>query len=371
MWGRESLVSLSGRIKSRRVHVGDLAAPSAGGSLRSLPVFGGGGASTVAVSITLAVNARYPLEMTWAAIEIVLVAARLAMLSVPRKTIADDAPPADKWSSVLDVAGAASVGFGAAIAIGSGSLLGSSLGLLSAAAFAGETSIRHVARASLVAATICVACLPSIMVCVTSAQLGLQVAAVLLALFAARMAQLATGLRALIVNTQRAERDSDYQARHDRLTGLLNRAGLERELDLMRRDQPRSGFTLYFVDLDGFKQVNDRLGHDAGDRLLRAVAEQLLDLAATRDIVARLGGDEFILISSLGMVQPEEFAAAILAAVRKAREKLSIPIAVTASVGISHTLIDSSDLTDLMSAADVELYKAKRTGGDRWAKMSN
>lgn len=335
---------------------------------RSLPVFTGGGISTVALSVTLALNLRQPALIVWAVVEIVLFIARLleAALGNGSRAKPPVVPPA-----TIEVVSALSIGLGTTAAILSGSALASGLGWIAAAAFAGETSHRNLAHPRLAIVLIGAGCLPQVTLGLLSGITLLNIAGALLALFSVTMIQSSIALHRLIETSVRAGRDSDYQARHDRLTGLLNRTGLERELELMRRDQPRADLTLFFVDLDRFKQVNDTLGHAMGDRLLRAVAEQLLELAGTRNIVARFGGDEFVLVASLGLVRDNEFGAAILSAIRKACIQTDLTIEISASIGISRITGEETDLDEFLRTADAKLYEAKRSGGGRWTSEAS
>jgi diguanylate cyclase (GGDEF)-like protein len=164
----------------------------------------------------------------------------------------------------------------------------------------------------------------------------------------------------------RAERENDHRARHDPMTGLLNRAGLEREIDLMHSEHPDANLTLFFVDLDGFKLINDTFGHGKGDRMLRLVADRLLALSGSSDIVARIGGDEFVIITALQYVDAIEFGAAILSAVKGAGVLLDTDDArIGASVGVAQTRDHGSDLSTMLLAADMALYGAKRMGGSK------
>ena len=159
----------------------------------------------------------------------------------------------------------------------------------------------------------------------------------------------------------------DHLAQYDDLTGLANRAllrdRLERALAAARRH--RSEVAVMILDLDGFKAVNDTLGHAAGDRLLRAVAERLRSRVRETDTVARLGGDEFALvIENLG--RPEH--AALVA--RKLLDALEAPIRVDgqearvgASIGAALYPRDAEDPAVLLRLADAAMYAAKAAGG--------
>ncbi|WP_230583244.1 diguanylate cyclase domain-containing protein, partial [Piscirickettsia salmonis] len=108
-------------------------------------------------------------------------------------------------------------------------------------------------------------------------------------------------LRRILVSTMLAERENERQARQDSLTGLLNRYGLLRALDLAvgRGSQGKAEFAVLYLDLDGFKSVNDTYGHGAGDTLLKQVSERLLALKPPGAEAGRIGGDEFVLLMRL------------------------------------------------------------------------
>jgi len=157
-----------------------------------------------------------------------------------------------------------------------------------------------------------------------------------------------------------------FMAHHDALTGLSNRLLFHERLEEASEQRRRrnDGVALLCLDLDHFKQVNDTLGHPAGDALLKAVAERLLACVRDGDVVARLGGDEFAILQR-GVNQPEH--ATVLA--QRMIEALSAPydlggdrIVVGASVGIVIANPDLSSADLLMRSADIALYQAKGNG---------
>ena len=105
-----------------------------------------------------------------------------------------------------------------------------------------------------------------------------------------------------------AKEQAQAAALHDRLTGLANRAHLDQHLGqaLARSRRTGRGLALLLIDLDGFKTVNDTRGHGVGDRLLRCVAQRLLDQVRETDLVARYGGDEFVVVAELGGLRPRD-----------------------------------------------------------------
>ena len=168
----------------------------------------------------------------------------------------------------------------------------------------------------------------------------------------------------------RAERLS-HLANHDELTGLVNRAAFHDVADkaLRRAKRIQTRAALLFVDLDGLKTVNDTLGHEEGDELLRAVARRLERAAREVDTVARLGGDEFAVL--LENVQDElEAAAAAGRMVRAIAQPLALggakPRVVTASIGIAMQSNPEDTGAQLLRAADAAMYRAKGRGGNRY-----
>jgi diguanylate cyclase (GGDEF)-like protein len=157
-----------------------------------------------------------------------------------------------------------------------------------------------------------------------------------------------------------------FLALHDPLTGLPNRINLTEKIGLALAKLPeRTGaLAMYCVGLDRFKDINDTMGHETGDALIRAVAERLRALAGPDDIVARLGGDEFVVLQTN---LPAEDGA--LRFGRTIVEDLARPFAiqghevgVTASVGIAVAPRNGSDAARLMKAADLALYRSKTSG---------
>ncbi len=156
-----------------------------------------------------------------------------------------------------------------------------------------------------------------------------------------------------------------FMAHHDTLTGLPNRAHLTRRIEDALRDIPLAGpFAVHYLDLDRFKEVNDTLGHAAGDRLLRLAGRRLKKCVRASDIVARLGGDEFAVIQ-FGIGEDNEAGELAARIVRS----LSTPYRVGAhyanvgaSVGIAVAPRDGCDVQALIKNADIALYEAKAGG---------
>jgi diguanylate cyclase (GGDEF)-like protein len=165
---------------------------------------------------------------------------------------------------------------------------------------------------------------------------------------------------------QRADERIRFLAHHDAMTGLPNRNRLVERLQesLAAGATEQRCVALHYVDLDRFKDVNDTLGHDAGDSLIVTTAQHLRALAGPKDLVARLGGDEFAVLQTdlAGRSDAERLAARIMAAFVKPFLLNGHENAVTASVGVAVAPDDGNDATRLMKCADLALYRSKADG---------
>ncbi len=173
-----------------------------------------------------------------------------------------------------------------------------------------------------------------------------------------------------VTSMKQAEASLVHQARSDALTGLANRLNFREATTrgLARIERHPGMIGVLFLDLDGFKVVNDTMGHGAGDRVLQIVAERLRLVIRREDLVARLGGDEFAVL--LGELRNESEAAA---SARRILEALEAPIEIngtlaTISSGVGIAVTTSGQMTpdELIHQADIALYQAKRTGRGRW-----
>ena len=160
-----------------------------------------------------------------------------------------------------------------------------------------------------------------------------------------------------------------YDALHCPLTGLPNRSLLRQRLEELLAESRPAGtqVSLMFLDLDGFKRVNDSLGHDAGDQLLVSVAERLRAVVRESDLIARLGGDEFAVLlddrSEVGAA--ERVAERVLQAFDPPFVLPARDITLTASIGIAHRRAEGDGARDLLRNADLAMYAAKTSGKGR------
>ncbi|MCB1635620.1 MAG: GGDEF domain-containing protein, partial [Xanthomonadales bacterium] len=166
------------------------------------------------------------------------------------------------------------------------------------------------------------------------------------------------------------------EAREDPLTGLANRRQLRTHLQqVIPALQQRQGEALMlFLDLDRFKPINDALGHEAGDLLLRQVAIELQQIAAALplgvdELLARLGGDEFLLWleGPNAMSRALQLAQALQPRLQRLGQSLPEPMPLSASIGLARYPTHGERAIELLRAADLAMYRAKRAGGARLA----
>jgi diguanylate cyclase (GGDEF)-like protein len=156
------------------------------------------------------------------------------------------------------------------------------------------------------------------------------------------------------------------QAERDPLTGLHNRRYLAREFDRHAGAPGTGPFSVAVLDLDDFKGINDRYGHQAGDEVLMRVAALLLGEMRAQDVVVRAGGEEFLLLMPMTDAAAAAACCERLCSTIRAHDwdRMAPGLAVTASVGVA-TAADAGDLAGLAALADERLYEAKRAGRDR------
>lgn len=154
----------------------------------------------------------------------------------------------------------------------------------------------------------------------------------------------------------------ERRATHDPLTGLANRDLLFEQLELLLDQRHRTGIAVAFIDLDGFKLVNDALGHLAGDRVLTEVAQRLRAAARQGDVVARMGGDEFVVVGeAVGTEAAQEMAARMKAAIEGPVAVSGAEVTVRASIGCTFVPPGAEvHAGEALSRADHAMYASKR-----------
>ena len=163
--------------------------------------------------------------------------------------------------------------------------------------------------------------------------------------------------------------DAEHKARHDPLTDLPNRSNFEAALSraLGQRPTRERRTSVLMLDLDRFKQVNDTLGHHAGDDLLEAVGQRLRQMIAPTDLLARLGGDEFAVLMSHtpGLTEPMGLSQRMIDAIGRPFDVFGSEAFVGVSIGIATADGNEADARELIRKADIALYEAKTTGRNR------
>lgn len=168
-----------------------------------------------------------------------------------------------------------------------------------------------------------------------------------------------------------SEEEVHFLAHHDALTGLANRLALGLHLGhalaVARRNRTR--VAVLFIDLDGFKPINDRYGHAAGDKLLVTLAGRLRQMARETDLVARMGGDEFVIVMEGSFTDEHlaEIGADLVAAVGEPCPMAVGEVVVSCSIGIACSPRDGDTAELLLAGADVAMYRAKAAGCGRHA----
>jgi diguanylate cyclase (GGDEF)-like protein/PAS domain S-box-containing protein len=168
---------------------------------------------------------------------------------------------------------------------------------------------------------------------------------------------------------RRAERELEHRANHDALTGLVNRHRMQAELQaaIDRAADEGGGLALLYIDLDGFKRVNDRGGHVVGDHLLRELAGRMLGGVRKTDLVARVGGDEFVVLlpdchdAQAARIVAESLRASLVMPCRLPEGLFQLD----ASIGVAMFPDDGADAEALLAHADQAMYAAKHGSRDR------
>lgn len=167
-----------------------------------------------------------------------------------------------------------------------------------------------------------------------------------------------------------SENKAVYIAEHDQLTGLRNRFSLERDFSkqVQQADENSHSLALMYLDLDGFKAVNDTYGHKAGDKVLQVISERLEAKLNGVGYIARIGGDEFVVLCNqlyqYDQVQAEKIVSEILMVIEQPIEHRDNIYCVSSSIGISMYPKNGNTLEELLSAADAVMYKVKRAGAN-------
>ncbi|HEV7257440.1 MAG TPA: GGDEF domain-containing protein [Bosea sp. (in: a-proteobacteria)] len=339
-----------------------------GGLYGTLPIFLGGVINTIAVSFLIAMRIPTWPFILWCTFEILCCSIRFAVLLIAQRQAARNEPTPTDLYLLLGIAWAGGVGFGTFISLTSGDWVVATLACLSAAAMVGGICFRNFGAPRMAGLMIFLTLGPC---CFAAPFLGeplMLIVFLQIPFYLYSMSRAGYRLNAILVSTMQAEREQAFQANHDMLTGLSNRAGLTKALDAsLAQPAGRQNLAFIYLDLDGFKAVNDTHGHVVGDRLLQLVSERLRRLVRVGDLAARIGGDEFIVLSEqVATGQLKRFGERLIRDISQPYELDNrISVSIGASVGIALAPEHGLDLERLMGAADRALYQAKTAGKSR------
>ncbi|KQT60807.1 diguanylate cyclase [Methylobacterium sp. Leaf456] len=335
----------------------------------TLPIFVGGVANTILVAAVIAARLPTPPILAWLVMEVAVCLSRLAVLVVADRAARAGRPTPTDLNLMLAVAWAGCLGYGTFVSLVSGDWVAATLACLSSAAMVGGTCFRNFSAPRLTGVMIALTLGPCCLGAALSGEPLLAVTFVQIPFYLLAMTKAAYRLNGLLVATMRAERENAALALHDGLTGLANRAGLNAAFERHGHRAPG----LLYLDLDGFKAINDTHGHAMGDRLLRSVAERIAEAAGSEAVAARIGGDEFVVLC------PGRARGALIDLGERLIARIAAPhpigpdgqaLAVGASVGIATAPEHGTGLAALMRAADSALYRAKSLGKGRCSVAS-
>jgi diguanylate cyclase (GGDEF)-like protein len=332
----------------------------------SLPVFGAGAINTIAVAAAIAIRHPTAPFLAWLILEVAICLARLVVLIIANNAaLAGRRTPTD-LHILFAVAWSASVGFGALISLASGDWVAAMLASLSSSAMVGGICFRNFCAPRLAGTMILLSLGPILPGVALAGDPLLYITYLQVPLYFLAMTAAAFRLNEMLIATMRSDRQNDHLARHDALTGLLNRAGFVDALQAMlpadgRREKSAA---LLFLDLDSFKPINDTFGHPVGDRLLKLVAERLSHTLSPTDVIARLGGDEFVVLANdltpeQALVVGHRIISAVTMSYDLGEEILTN---VGVSIGLAMSPEHGTEAEALLAVADAALYEAKSSG---------
>jgi diguanylate cyclase (GGDEF)-like protein len=337
----------------------------------SLPVFFGGLVSTMLAPSVVVLIHPTPIFMIWFALELTVGISRLCLLVYSRRAATLGRPTPTDLHLVLALCWSACLGLGTFLALTSGNWVIATLVCIPAAAMVGGICFRNFAAPRLATAMMVLSIGPTGLGALLSGEPVMLTLVALVPMYLFSMTMAAFKLNRMLVSTMTAEQESGHRASHDDLTGLSNRSNLTRLMDerLKGTSNGAPGFALFYLDLDGFKTVNDTRGHAAGDRVLQIVADKLNGFVRVSDVTARLGGDEFVvLVDDIAEADALAFGERLIAKIARAYDLgdgVSCEIGV--SIGIACAPHHGRDTRSLLAAADGALYAAKAIGKCRVA----
>ncbi|MHB0768495.1 diguanylate cyclase domain-containing protein [Bradyrhizobium sp. 1.29L] len=335
----------------------------------AVPIFAGGAINSVAIAAIIAYRLQTGLLVAWFVLELMICLARLAILVAAHRATRLHRPTPTDLHLLLSMAWSLSLGLGTVASIRSGDWLVAMLASMSTAAMVGGICFRNFGAPRFAGIMILIGLGPVVLYIAFLGEPMLYIMIYQIPMYLAAMAGAAFRLNRMLITTMRAEREHSHRAHHDALTGLLNRAGLVDALEAKIEQSRRDGrpLALFFSDLDEFKPINDTLGHAAGDRVLKGVAERLRKAVPEGAAIARMGGDEFVALvdgvtAEQALAMGQRIVGEIAAPYQVDDETR---VSVGASVGIALSPDHGSQVDDLLVVADAALYEAKSSGKSR------
>ena len=332
----------------------------------TLSIFFGGILNTLMVATVITIHLWRPEFLVWLACEALICLLRVVVLFRARRAARAGRPTPTDWHMLLTLAWAASVGLGAYLSVVSGDWLCAAMACLSAAAMCGGICFRNYGAPRMTAMMILLSLGPICIGALLAHEPVFLLTLLQLPVYVISMTSASFRMNAMVVATMRSERENAHRARHDSLTGLLNRSSLLSEIREASAQRMAAGryLTLLYLDLDGFKPINDSFGHGSGDELLVRVGERLRGAVPGRGLVYRIGGDEFVIVLR------NESEQSVQALAHDVLREMSTPFVLStghhaqlgASIGIAHVRPDGLTADDILHLADRALYRAKAQG---------
>ncbi|WP_427936930.1 diguanylate cyclase domain-containing protein [Achromobacter marplatensis] len=342
-----------------------------GGLFGSLPIFFGGIINTLLVAALITFRHPEPAFLLWLSLELLVCLSRIKVLVSARKAASANLPTPTDLYVVLALLWASSVGYGTFISLISGDWIAATVACLSAASMVGGICVRNFGAPRMSAVMVALSVGPCALGALFTQEPIFWLVLVQVPLYMTSMSMASYRLNGMLVATMLAERVNERHARQDSLTGLLNRHGLFQALDqavAVARPGHRE-FAVLYLDLDGFKAVNDTYGHAAGDALLKQVSERLSSLMPAGAVAARIGGDEFVLLIRQSLdCEAQAMGERIVQSVSQPYDlEQENMISIGGSVGIALIPRHGADRAAVLHAADRALYLAKSAGKRRTA----
>ncbi len=336
----------------------------------TLSIFYGGMLNTVLVAVVITLHMRTAPFYGWLGIEVAICVARIVVMTIARRAGLARQPTPTDIHIALALAWAGSVGLGTYFCVTRGDWLSAAMACLSAAAMCGGICFRNYGAPRMTTLMILLSLGPTCVGAIVVGEPLFLLTLLQLPVYVVSMSSASFRMNAMVVATMRSERENAHRARHDSLTGLLNRASLIAEIREASAARMAAGryLTLLYLDLDGFKPVNDSYGHGCGDELLVRVGARLRDAVPGRGQVYRIGGDEFvIMLRNESRESVQALAQQLLREIGEGYELSGgLQVRLGVSIGIAHVRPEGQNADAILNMADRALYMAKAQGKGRY-----